>query len=97
MAATHDIDLARLLEGVYDNYYFTEQVLADEISFDYKLMKGISYTGNALKLLKAYGYPENFVERAARRLAEYEASGEWEQTAQGWFLQEGEEVYASKN
>lgn len=97
LAATHDIDLARLLEGVYDNYYFTEQVLADEISFDYKLMKGISYTGNALKLLKAYGYPENIVERAARRLAEYEASGEWEQTAQGWFLQEGEEVYASKN
>ncbi len=80
LAATHDIELARLLEGTYDNYYFTERVIEGEITFDYKLLKGISYTGNALKLLKAYGYPENIVERAVKRLTEYQASGEWEQT-----------------
>jgi len=80
LAATHDIELARLLEGTYDNYYFTERVIEGEITFDYKLLKGISYTGNALKLLKAYGYPENIVERAVKRLAEYQSSGEWEQT-----------------
>jgi len=80
LAATHDIELARLLEGTYDNYYFTERVIEGELTFDYKLLKGISYTGNALKLLKAYGYPEYIVERAVKRLAEYQASGEWEQT-----------------
>lgn len=85
LAATHDIELARLLEGTYDNYYFTERVIEGELTFDYKLLKGISYTGNALKLLKAYGYPEYIVERAVKRLAEYQASGEWEQTIQGWF------------
>jgi DNA mismatch repair ATPase MutS len=78
LAATHDIELARLLQGTYDNYYFMEQVLEGEITFDYKLLKGISYTGNALKLLKAYGYPEDIVERAGRRLLGYQASGEWE-------------------
>ncbi|GFI58963.1 DNA mismatch repair protein MutS [Muribaculaceae bacterium] len=36
-AATHDIELTHLLEGIFDNYHFTEKIEENDISFTYKI------------------------------------------------------------
>ncbi|SHO53063.1 MutS-related protein [Anaerocolumna xylanovorans] len=77
IAATHDIELASILEGLYSNYHFREKVTEDEITFDYQLHKGISTTRNAIKLLKMMGYADNIIERANKRLDDYIKSGSW--------------------
>lgn len=77
IAATHDIELAYILEGLYSNYHFREQVTADVITFDYQLHKGISTTRNAIKLLKMMGYADTIVTRADKRLDDYIKSGSW--------------------
>lgn len=61
IAATHDTELVDMLEGVYEDYYFTENPDSEENLFDYKLRKGRNYTGNAIKLLKLYGFPEEII------------------------------------
>lgn len=65
-AATHDIELTHLLEDVMDNYHFSEQISDDSgsISFDYKLKKGRADSRNAILLLKAYGFPQEVVQKA---------------------------------
>lgn len=77
IAATHDIELAYLLEASYSNYHFREIVTEEELKFDYQLYKGISATRNAIKLLKAMGYAENIISRANQRLDEYLRGGSW--------------------
>ena len=75
-AATHDVELTRLLADVYENYHFEEQIENNDILFPYKLLKGPANTRNAIKLLSMMGYPDNLIENA-----------EW---MAGCFLQEGE-------
>ena len=70
-AATHDGELADLLDGKYTNYHFSETIENNDISFDYKLREGKATSRNALALLKIYGYPENITteaEKMARKL-----------------------------
>jgi len=69
VAATHDIELTRILAGKYDNYHFREQVTDDGIVFDYKLQDGPATTRNAIKLLRFMDFDPAIVERA-ERLAE---------------------------
>lgn len=66
MAASHDLELAERVEGLYDNYHFCESAEEGDVCFDYKLRRGISYTKNAIRLLEAVGFPEEIVERAQR-------------------------------
>ncbi|MCR5685493.1 MAG: hypothetical protein K6G81_08775 [Lachnospiraceae bacterium] len=77
LAATHDIELTHLLEDVYDNYHFEEQIEEDEIIFDYKLKKGRAASRNAISLLRIMGYPQDTVEAAAGMAERYVETGEW--------------------
>ncbi|MEQ8175483.1 MAG: DNA mismatch repair protein [Syntrophomonadaceae bacterium] len=58
MVSTHDLDLEVLeneSKGKVLNYHFKENYKGDEISFDYKLRRGVSGTRNAIFLIKASG------------------------------------------
>ena len=64
VVASHDIELANILDDKYDNYHFCEQITDDEITFDYKIKQGVSKTRNAIKLLKLMGFNPEIVKRA---------------------------------
>ena len=49
----------------FENYYFTENVSEGDISFDYKIHKGISQTTNAIRLLELIGFPEEIIKNAS--------------------------------
>lgn len=58
MVSTHDLDLEVLeneSKGRVLNYHFKENYKGDNISFDYKLRRGVSDTRNAIFLIKASG------------------------------------------
>lgn len=77
-AATHDVELTRLLEGEYDNYHFEERIEENDIFFPYKLMEGPAVSRNAIALLKMLGYDEK-VTTAAEAMAErFLECGCWE-------------------
>lgn len=76
-AATHDIELTRLLDKEYDNYHFEETVTDEDISFNYCLQKGPAVTRNAIKLLKMMEYDEKIVNRAECMAEEFLKSGNW--------------------
>ncbi len=67
-AATHDIELTKLLENDMDNFHFSEHIEGDNVLFDYKLKEGPSNSSNAIKLLKSYGFDEKIVEEANKML-----------------------------
>ena len=64
IAATHDIELTKMLADCYTNMHFSEQVTDEGVSFDYRLKSGPSTTRNAIKLLEYYGFPRAVVEQA---------------------------------
>ncbi len=78
-AATHDIELTKLLEDSYSNYHF-EEVLDEngDIFFDYELKEGPSNTKNAIKLLKSMGYEPEITENAERMAEHFVKTGAWE-------------------
>ena len=76
MAATHDIELTRILAG-YQNIHFREQVGKDGVTFDYKLRPGPSRTRNALELLGQMGFAEETVSRARTTAARFEREQRW--------------------
>lgn len=63
-AATHDIELTYLLEGIYRNCHFEEEVTDEEIRFDYRLKEGRAMTRNAIRLLALMGFEESIIEDA---------------------------------
>lgn len=76
-AATHDIELSYILEDIYTNYHFTEQIKDGDVKFDYFLRDGRAVSRNAITLLEVSGYGEE-IARAAREQAErFEKTGEW--------------------
>lgn len=76
-AATHDIELTKILETVYKNYHFEEDFAEDDILFNYKLKMGPATTRNAIKLLKVMGYDRNIIEGAKRRAEDFMLDGIW--------------------
>jgi DNA mismatch repair ATPase MutS len=68
VVATHDIELADMVESHYECYFFSEDVGEEGLVFDYKLKKGVSNTRNAIKLLNYLGYPEEIVKRTNERV-----------------------------
>lgn len=76
-AATHDIELTYLLEEHYNNFHFEEEVLDDDVVFNYKLMKGRATTRNAIKLLSIIGYDEKIIEEAKKSADRFAKTGEW--------------------
>ena len=71
LVASHDIELTRILEGVYENYHFSEHFEGKEVVFDYLLKEGPSKTRNAIRLLEYMGFDEQVVSDARMMLGEY--------------------------
>lgn len=76
-AATHDIELTHLLENDYNNYHFEEEILDDDVVFNYQLRKGRAATRNAIKLLSVMGYEPNIIEQAETQAERFLNSGVW--------------------
>jgi DNA mismatch repair ATPase MutS len=64
VAATHDIELTQVLNEMYANYNFCEQISDEGIVFDYKLRTGPALTRNAIKLLGFMEFDKEIVRRA---------------------------------
>ena len=77
-AATHDVELTKLLENEYDNYHFEERIEEDDIFFPYKLLKGPATTRNAIALLKMLGYDARVTTEAEQMAEKFLESGNWQ-------------------
>lgn len=64
MAATHDIELTYILEDVFRNCHFEEEVTDEQIKFDYLLKEGRAMTRNAIRLLHLMGFEDSIIEKA---------------------------------
>lgn len=76
-AATHDIELSYILDGLYDNYHFEEEIKDHQVIFNYMLQTGRATTRNAIKLLDMLGYEKRVVDEAAKAAADFEHTGVW--------------------
>lgn len=76
-AATHDIELTHLLEDLYKNYHFEEEIIDNDVVFNYKLKKGRAVTRNAIKLLSVIGYEQVIIEKAEAQAESFLSSGVW--------------------
>lgn len=75
-AATHDIELTRILDNYFDNYHFEEDFNQDVV-FNYKLLKGPATTRNAIKLLKSIGYDDKIIKAADDTANLFLQTGNW--------------------
>ncbi len=64
VVASHDIELTRILDKIYANYHFREQIKDNDIIFDYKIYDGASTSSNAIRLLDYIGFPEEIITEA---------------------------------
>lgn len=76
-AATHDIELTKILEQSYKNYHFEEEVVDDDVLFNYQLKMGPTTTRNAIKLLKVIGYDMKIIDEAGARAEYFTKQGIW--------------------
>lgn len=76
-AATHDVELTELLAQEYDNYHFEEEIIDNDVHFNYRLLNGKATTRNAIKLLSVMGYEEEIIENANHRAEEFMQTGKW--------------------
>lgn len=76
-AATHDIELTHLLEEWYGNYHFEEQIVDDDVLFNYELNKGRATSRNAISLLKVMGYDEEIIKAARARADRFTETGKY--------------------
>lgn len=76
-AATHDIELSYILEGIYENYHFEEEVKEHQVIFNYLLQKGRATSRNAIKLLDMLNYDAELVKAARQAAQEFEETGVW--------------------
>ena len=78
-AATHDVELTRLLAGEYENYHFEERIEEDDVFFPYTLMPGPATTRNAIALLRVLGYDDRIITEAEAMAGHFLAEGNWNQ------------------
>ncbi|HOL16714.1 MAG TPA: hypothetical protein PLY40_00355 [Bacillota bacterium] len=71
IVATHDLDLAEKLQGLYRCCHFTDQVGPDGLHFDYKLKDGLAATRNAIRLLAYLGYPREIIAQAGLQAEQF--------------------------
>lgn len=77
MAATHDIELTRMLAAQYENHHFSEQVTSEGIHFDYQIKPGPTQTRNAIRLLSQMGYADEVIKKAEENARRFETDGRW--------------------
>ena len=78
LAATHDIELTRMLDRQYNNFHFSEQITDSGMTFDYTLKKGASRTKNAIRLLDYMDFDPGIISRAQNLVAKFEQTQTWE-------------------
>lgn len=67
LVATHDLELVDLLKSKkYATYYFQEEIVSDELKFDYKIRKGRMTKQNAIRILELHDYPKVITDTAYR-------------------------------
>lgn len=76
-AATHDIELTTILENEYSNYHFKEEVVNDQVLFDYELKCGKATSRNAIKLLDILGFETKITNEAFIAAKDFEEQGFW--------------------
>lgn len=76
-AATHDIELTKLLRQEYDNYHFEERIEENDIFFPYLLLEGPASTRNAIALLKMLQYDEGITAEAEAMAERFLREGNW--------------------
>lgn len=76
-AATHDVELTKLLEREYDNYHFEERIEENDIYFPYRLMDGPASTRNAIALLRMLKYDEHITAAAEAMAERFLSEGKW--------------------
>ena len=69
IAATHDLELTGLMADELEFYHFRENLIDDEIYFEYKIRQGVSSTTNAIELLRLYEFPEEVYKEAKSKTA----------------------------
>ncbi len=77
-AATHDVELTYLLEPLFDNYHFQEQVIDGEVVFDYCLYEGRTNSRNAIRLLEMLGYEKEIIDGAEEMVMKFLKDGKWD-------------------
>lgn len=75
VAATHDLELTKLVNDRYQMYYFKETIDKDDIKFDYILRDGTSTTRNAIAILQYLNYPKEIYKEAELQAKEYLKEG----------------------
>lgn len=76
-AATHDVELTHLLENIYDNYHFEEEISNGDVLFSYQIKEGRATTRNAIKLLEIIGYDSSVIQNAQRQADIFLREGIW--------------------
>ena len=76
-AATHDIELTYILDGIYRNLHFEEEIRDKDVVFNYKLLEGRAHSRNAIALLQIAGYDDSVVTGARAQAERFEKTGEW--------------------
>ncbi len=76
-AATHDIELTKLLSSEFTNYHFEEEIKDGDVTFSYQIKGGPAVTRNAIQLLGAIGFDPQIIKSAARRAEHFEETGQW--------------------
>ena len=76
-AATHDAELAELLEPWYENGHFSEEIADGDVLFSYRLQPGRARSRNALRLLELMGYKEEVLRQAQAMAERFGQTGIW--------------------
>jgi DNA mismatch repair ATPase MutS len=76
-AATHDVELTRMLADKYDNYHFAETVTDEGIVFNYRIQSGPTRTRNAIRLLEFMGFDERIITDAQQMAENFDKTGKW--------------------
>lgn len=76
-AATHDIELTDLCADLFTNYHFEEEIIEDDISFNYLLKEGKATSRNAIRLLSLMGFSNDLVDKARNMAGNFTDTGKW--------------------
>lgn len=76
-SATHDIELTEILKNQYDNYHFDEEIIDDDVIFNYLIKPGKATSKNAIKLLGLMGFDDKLVDEAKDMSDRFIQNGVW--------------------
>lgn len=77
VAATHDMELTKLLSNTYQNMHFKEKIMDNELHFDYIIKEGVCPSGNAIKLLEFMGFSSDLIQNSRDRVNYFKEKSTW--------------------